>query len=288
VSLELPDSRLAGEVVDEQRDHVAGAMVLAFDASEGSLAQAVTDRAGRFELRGLPPGTAHVGATDPASGAASDNLAVDIPREGSAADVLLSLQRRLTLAAQLVAGAGPVAGAEVTALALGAGGTPASLLTPHGTSDLEGEVTLVVSASTQQLLLTIKPPGLPFQTARLLAPFDSVRPIYLEEWSGDLILHTNESSLSELDPQQILLFREGVPFGLGDLLQWASLKGRPTGMAGDVVVPAVAPGEYMACRVASAAGLLPILAGDAFPRQACTRGYLSPLGQLALALPAGE
>ena len=119
-----PAADLAGRVVDEAGEPVPGAHVdLHWQAflpeepdrpvGEPILRSTRADREGRFELRGLPEGTARVSAAAP-SFVPRDGVEVDLPRPASAGELRLVLERGALLQGRVTTAAGePVAAVRV-------------------------------------------------------------------------------------------------------------------------------------------------------------------------------
>lgn len=119
-----PAADLVGRVVDEAGAPVPGARVdLRWQAflpeepdrpvGEPILRETRADGEGRFELRGLPEGTAQVGASAP-SFVPREGVEIDLPRPASAGELRLVLERGALLQGRVTTAAGePVPGVRV-------------------------------------------------------------------------------------------------------------------------------------------------------------------------------
>ena len=127
-----PEAALRGRVVDEAGDPVPGARIdlhwQAFlpeepdrPAGEPILRNTRADGEGRFELRGLPTGSARVSATAPAF-VPLEGVEVDLPRPSTAGELRLVLERGALLEGRVTTATGE----PVPAVRVGVSGAAAS------------------------------------------------------------------------------------------------------------------------------------------------------------------
>ena len=127
-----PEAALAGRVVDEAGEPVPGARIdLHWQAflpeepdrpvGEPILRNARADAEGRFEIRGLPAGSARVSATAPAF-VPLDAVEVELPRPKTAGELRLVLERGALLQGRVTT----VAGEPVPAVRVGVSGAAAA------------------------------------------------------------------------------------------------------------------------------------------------------------------
>ena len=261
VRIEVPDTTLEGEVVDEAGRPVFAAQVNAFSSSKvGS--RVPTDDKGEFRIHGLPAGPVTISATENEreSGWVQSSLI-----EGEGSPWLHLVIRRLKKArGRVTSPSGGLPGATVLAW-------PASQPASRVATAMSGpggdfEMEIPEGESTLQLL--VLPPGFAFRIATVRV--EAARPfeIAVELHGGTLIL---ESSSPSAEP---LLVHEGVLVPLQPLRDWARMQGAPSSEAGRLIVPNVAGGAYNLCR------------GRAEDSSAkCSSGVLTPLGELVLRAP---
>jgi large repetitive protein len=127
-----PEAALRGRVVDEAGEPVSGARIdLRWQAflpeepdrpvGEAILRDTRTDGEGRFELRGLPAGTARVGVSAPAF-VPREGIEVALPRPATAGELRLVLERGALLQGRVTTAAGE----PVPAVRVGVSGSAAS------------------------------------------------------------------------------------------------------------------------------------------------------------------
>ncbi|MFN7961629.1 MAG: carboxypeptidase-like regulatory domain-containing protein [Thermoanaerobaculia bacterium] len=123
LELSLPDTRLTGLVVDESGRPVPEARVAAGGSSQktrGGRARAPqmttdTDHDGKFELLGLPAGTAMVSAMKPDQDLESDYQDVELREGEEGPELRLVLRSQRTFSGRVTSGGSPIPGARVLA-----------------------------------------------------------------------------------------------------------------------------------------------------------------------------
>ena len=267
--LELPDTRLEGQVVDASGRPVEGAQVHAWrsgDERSVGASRAASDEEGRFHFRWLPEGGY---AVDAFTGRGSARERVEI-REGADASVELRLLGMVRMTGRVVGPDGrPVVAAEVYAYPQ----LPEYRRTPivRRATGPGGEFVLDVPFDALSLDVLVLPPG--FAARLLRVPFDPARamqhPLELavDALGGTLHLHPGGSRGESFSAT---LERDGATAHAQSLHRWARLHGSsPTPEAG-WLLPSFAPGVYRLCDSAGAS---------------CDEGRLDPGGVLVLETP---
>jgi hypothetical protein len=282
LALRLPDTVLRGRVIDDKGEPIAKAIVtaLAYGAVREDEVQTRTDEAGRFEFRGLLPGTTLVEA-DAGQDRFADPITVNIPEEKDSPSIVLIARPELRLAGTVVSTAGPVAGARVKAAPAGMPyiGVRAVI------SDAQGHFEVMLPSAAKEMLVAVGAPGFAFRMLRLPVPEDRQFTIGVDQVTGTLVIERDEA-LDLLDPNapMIYLLRNGSSEALPHLLGWALTAGTLNQDSKRSVIPAVEPGEYQACWVLPAEH--DALDFGVTPQGRCVSGFLAANGELSLKLPA--
>lgn len=268
VKIEIPDTRLEGEVVDSEGRGVAGAfvrVVYAFlDRLDGGTTQAVTDEAGEFVLEGLPAGVVLVEAREGSRSSSGRSVSVE---EGSPTGPLrLVLAEERLLTGTVISDFGPVPGARVLASPKGGGPGNAHRVT----TGADGRFEFAVGADAAAVDLVVLPPGFAARMVQVpLAVAHEPLKIRVDRLGGGLRLVLPDSPLAAL------LTHGGASVHSGALGEWGSLRRRAE--ASELVLGRMEPGDYALCFGVSGLG------GDP-----CVRGTLQPGGELVLELPPFE
>ncbi len=272
LDIRVPDTRLAGEVVDSSNHRVAGALVSVF---RSGTSQVETNDKGEFELLGLKPGIAGIEADD--NGRTSGAVEVRIEEEHETPRLHLILQKTLKVNGRVVSSRGPVPGAELTAFpALDQVGLATAVSAVTGP---DGQFTLALNAGTTRIDLLVLAPSFALRMLPILLQPDHPLEISVEQDGGMLVLELPE------DHSTFPLLAHAGTFTIPTLLQrWAVLQGS-RGTSGRLVLPNVEPGAYSLCIKASAE----LRQGKEPPADGrCETGILTPLGELKLRLPASH
>ncbi len=281
--IELPDTTLEGEVVDETLQPVAGAAVRVVRLEPFTQLAARSDAGGWFERRGLRPGRYEVEAT--AGGLRSDTVRVALEEGTPPPPLQLVLRKVVRLHGRITAGGRPVPGARILAYPLGAGGRLVGVSAPMGSSGPDGTFDLELPGATTAARLAVLAPGFVLS----LVPVDlrgragagEPLEIAVRQGGGTLLLEHGEGAGSNF----AVVYLGGHPVDAPLLAAWAAMNGMPARREEVLEVPAVPGGEYVACRVTPREGLL-VLGGAAVPRSdRCTTGLLAEGSRLVLRLP---
>ena len=282
VDIDLPDTMLSGSVRMEDGESLApGTIVRAWPVAgglwQGMISLRLRDKQ-RFELRGLAEGTFHVNADNAEARSATQviTLADDDERH-----VELVLRRNRTIAGRVVGDGYPVPGAKVTLIPVQEWAfVPTDAYTNGG-----GQFSSVVPSATTVVIAWIAVPGRTLLARRLDVSGDGPLEIELPRDGGELTVRFQGHAPMDASDWTVLLFRESAYLDPGLLRHWARLhprEGEP--VDGAQRTPALAPGNYQACRVPRAE-LVRWYAGYR-DLSRCASGHLPVFGQLDLELPS--
>jgi carboxypeptidase family protein len=271
VEIVLPDTRLHGEVVDEEGRPVPEAAVEVMVPMKTSRTRA--DKDGKFELRGLSTGPVAVEAE---SGKRTSGWIEAQVEEGKDSTPLrLVVREMMVVQGQVVSTRGPVPGARIQAW-------PSLDQTGNATiqqavSGPHGELSLTLPTGTRSLEVFVAAPGHALRMFR--APCDPQRPfdITLEPIGGTLVLELGEPPA----PEGILV--HGGTFAMTPHLEfWAGVQGGKR-EGSRLVLPGMEVGDYWYCRGPEAVQAARF--GQPLPQASCSHGSLSPLQELTLEAP---
>ena len=276
VELAVPDTRLAGEVVDEAGSPVNAAEVLVVGTgTKRPASQLRTDEEGKFLARGLSPGMVLVRAE--AEDRHSDFIPASLVEEGESPWLRIVVRRLQTFNARIVSVSGGVPGVLVRARA--AFDAQGAAATAQGVSGPDGRLDLRLPGDVQALHLTVLPPG--YAMRLLTVPVTPGREIEIpvEPQGGTLVLAVD---LAETGPSPLLV--HGGTFTLvQELKAWARLAGERLADPERLVLPNAESGQYSLCLGGGSARRL--REGGEPPAANCASGVLSPHGELILRAP---
>lgn len=285
VALELPDTRLSGQVVDENLRAVASALVRVNPlTADDRTFQTQVDNEGRFVIRGLPTGSMVISAVAPDQ-KASDAMLTTLSEEGRGSSVLITVRQRRRFEGRVIlrGGGNPVAGAFLKV-------SPVSELPPmpppFTTTDVDGHFEVLLPPSTREADVTYGSPlnSIAITRVPVLPAQETTLPIDAE--GGQLIFDIGSGRPSE--GHQIIIIRERATEYLDFLVSVAAARaGKPEGggytdTGNRIVVGPLSPGRYTACLASTEdikAGRRP--SGSA----GCVSGTLVVGGELVLRLP---
>jgi Carboxypeptidase regulatory-like domain len=271
LTLDLPDARVFGRVVDEKGQPVP-------DARVGVMAEGVdpilvpTGAEGTFDVRALPEGTAWLAAES--KDRVSGRTQVTLVEDRAVGPIELSVRPLKKLTGTVTSSQGPVSGAQVTILSYPSGAGDGA------TTDDAGGFSVRVPESASHLVAVVSAPGFALRAAQASvegAPL--VLPV--SEVGGDLEVSLPWGPEESLERGRVLVFfQNGLPLPANIPFQWAYDQGQPREVKGRTFrIPKVAPGEYRVCLVPQ--GLLNPM--DAVPAEGdCDAGTLAPGATLTL------
>jgi hypothetical protein len=272
IDLEVPDTELAGRVVNEDGDGIAHAAVSAYrlpiDARSGSSpkSRTATDAEGRFDFEGLAAGRYQVSAFT-AGGSATAEIGVD--ELSATPEVELVIADSHELRGRVGSARGPVIGARIVAHPELK--TPRVIAVQSVVSDVEGEFVLSVPPDAISLRLLVLPPGHAARLLRIAANHQGSLVVAVDDVGGKLVVSGGAAG-GLLDRSRLIA--GGVEFDLTLLRDWSLLgTGRPPGLDGSWTLPMMSPGDYTLCPPSGSP---------------CESGFLAPFGALVLTLPSTE
>lgn len=279
VIVELPDTTLQGEVVDENGIPVSGAAVHVVRLEPFSQAALWTDETGWFEDHGLDPGAYQLQAV--LEDSRSDRVQVALT-DGASVPLRLVLRKTTTLRGRIVSPWGGVPGAGVMAYPLAAGAGLVATSAPRASSGPDGRFRLEVPAQAEMVRLVVLAPGyaLTLRRVRLEGSQGEELEVPVRTGGGTLVIDPGDREGANFT----VVYVAGEPLDLPFLRQWAGMNGGGGG-EGPLPVPAMPPGEYAACRVTPQEAMA-VIGGLAVPKDSvCARGDLLEGSTLELVLP---
>lgn len=287
--IDLPDLKLAGQVVDESLRPVTKALVKVqpIGGDDNSI-QTRVDEYGRFEAWGLPDTSVLVSASAPGPLVADPRLFTPSPGNSTTTRVQIVVRATKKLKGRvLMEGSGtPVAGAfvKVTPLAQAPG-----FRVPLESTDSEGRFEAHLPSATQLVDVTFGTPLHSIQMNRISALKDTEVSLWLEPAGGRLILEFSQAP----DQQQrfLALFHRGAGESVSFLedIGGPLRKGRDhdtvannTAQVRQVTLSPLASGDYMACFRPSGP---PTIQQYTPSREECAAGTLGSGGELYLRVP---
>lgn len=285
VDLKLPDTLLAGKVVNEAGEPQARALVNVNNLDVvGEAPQTFTNDKGRFEYHGLLPGTTAITASG-GRDFASDTITVQVTDGGQIKNLKLVLRQSRWLRGYVVSAVGAVPGAEVRAKPLGV----VDLGTPPGVTNARGEFRIKLAPEAREAVLRVSAPGFAFRLMRVRIPKNEDPVVVrVEETGGTLIVESDGPfGSNDADRGHPVIVRGDSFASMFAFRSWADFSGGGWEAPDRLVVPQVEPGSYSLC-LATAAEYSALSAGLALPLRCDPGGYLPPNGELTLRIPSGE
>jgi hypothetical protein len=280
VVIEIPDTLVTGNVVDNVGRPVSSARVLV--ESAGDSVEAGTDEEGYFEVRGMPEGRLRLLAGAVVDGKEmhsrlEETTALELQPAGP---VLLRLEDMETLAGRVVSERGAVPGALVLVMPppeLGGVGATAR-------TELDGGFVVDVPKGVTRLQVTVLPPGHALKTFEIDTHYGRSIALQVPAAGGTLVVETAAEMEDFLSQRLGLLIEvDGTPLSKGHLHHWSLSHGGHFGWSSGITVPQLAPGHYRACTYDTARSGRGLLAGEG-----CAAGYLGPGETLTLTLPTPD
>ena len=279
VTIELPDTKVFGKVVDEENRPVVARVLVSGGQGEAEVSSAED---GSFTVRGVEPGAARLSAAarSKAGSRVSETLLIAIQEGQPAGPFELRLRKNKVVAGRVLAPRGPVSGAAIEVF-------PWRPLLPGGSSarsDLQGGFEVHVPEPTQAVLAIVSPPGNSLRAFEV--PLDG-QPFLLEvsQEGGTLdILLEGADDESLAQGLQVVVFQNGLRVPWDAMLRWARGHGASLRSAEGFQIPSVGTGEYRVCIVPQAELIERASEGASGLQGRCAAGYLESGGNLRLDL----
>lgn len=272
VDLELPDTKLSIEVVDDTDRPLPGALVSieCLDPRHAPcLAQERTDGDGQLTLLGLAAGL-HLAQAEVGAGLASDEVSVTLREQANEPPLRLRVRKLRTLRARVTSGGSPVPGARVLLF-------PDPTPSPGGgftLTDARGEVEARLPPEARFVVALVQAPGLAFSFGRLPVPAQDPLLLALQPMGGTLRIR---APVPDRATRPVAMLRHAGAELPVLVVQTLSPEATASGVLGEeILIPNAEPGAYELC---------PVAAGAGEPAGGCVAGLLVLNGTLELALP---
>lgn len=270
LTLDLPDARVFGRVVDERGQPIPEAQVVLI--AEGiDPVMAVTGADATFDVRALPEGTAWLAAES--KDRVSGRTLITLVEDRAIGPIELRVRPLKELTGTVSSNQGPVPGARVMLLSYPSGAGDAA------TADDAGGFRVKIPESATRLVAIVSAPG--FALRAFPASADGA-PLALtvSEAGGDLEVTLPWDPEEFLERGRVLVFfQNGLPLPANIPSQWAYDHGQPREIKGRTFrIPNVAPGDYRVCLTAQGNPMDVVLA----EADSCDAGTLNPGATLML------
>ncbi len=277
LDLEVPDTRLVGQVVDQLGQPVTGAEVSIFSL-DGVVrpSSSKSGEDGRFSLLGLEPGSFGVSAQ--VGDASSDMVPVSLAEGKAPPELRLVLRGKQRVAGWVHSEGRGVPGATITAWP-DLGSAP-GLAFERAVSGPDGWFEVQLPGSAQAMSLLVDAPGYARTLRRVPLETGDAVVLEMDRYGGTLDLSTGVGK----GPSAFVV-HDGAFLPVQVLAQL--LRAPEGGAEGSVSLPNLAAGPYVLCAGTGVLGAL--RSAHEPPAQECSSGILPPLGALQLELgPAAE
>lgn len=249
LDIDLDDTHIAGNVIDDKGKPVAGAFVHVQRRADAELpATLVTDGKGAFQIAGLPPGRYNLEANSrQPSGvqAVSEVVTIDLAEDRELPETVLVLTENRVLEVRVTARGRGVPQARIQALPMLADGS-ATMWGRAVITDVNGLAKLDLPPRTASLGLLVLPPGFSLKMTRVPVGDGESLEIPVEPVGGTLIIELDGTKQPEGEDRPfIMVSREGVQANMGLLTSWAQVQG-VSQEPGKLIVPSLEPGDYEA------------------------------------------
>jgi hypothetical protein len=238
LSIDLPDTRVFGRIVDQQGKPEPRAIL--WITTQGIDQNVQPDGTGTFDVRGLPEGLLALIATGDGS-AQSERALVNAVQGSKVGPLELRLRPIRKLSGTVLSPTGPVAGARIVALANSpAVGSGQAMTGPGGTFTLE------LPENVPAVTAVVKAPGFGTQAFPLALEGKTIS-LMLSEAAGEIAIALPRAT-AELQQEnlRVALFQNGFELPISLLREDAS-SSSGTQEAPLLRLANLAPGQYSAC-----------------------------------------
>ncbi len=283
VSIDLPDTRLFGRVLLPEGAPAAEAWVMLQAGEVGMTLRA--DALGRFNFRGLPPGSAFLWAErQQPSGATlkAHTDALPLVADSSFGPVEMRLAPTRTLRGRVISPLGAVASAS---LEIDSGvGLP---IRSRARTDLSGQFSTDIPAEATQARIIVLAPGRALQA--FVVPVDAEPTLNLSAEAGEVEVEAPWVPDAKGNERGMwIAVQNGILLPTTVLWQWVDLQNgdRTTlGREGKVKIGQLAPAAYQFCNLTMTDLISFQLTGVLPPGAVCAGGDLAAGGTLRLKVP---
>ncbi len=289
IEIELPATRLEGEVVDSDGGAIDGTTVLAVPVPRqaGDPAERPsytrTRPGGEFAFEGLAPAAYRLQAlmVDPAGGELqSEPVEVDLLKEDPLQSVRLVIGPYLEFRGRLVAGSAGIPGADIWIIPIGTGD---GVFVPSARSGPDGRFDIRLPEGTETVEVTVFAPGFVLYK-EILAVAEGQETLILVEQQGGGTLRIRPRDPIDLSMGRGLpsvVRADGIRFDLGTLSRWTLLN-QGASFSEWAEIPKMPAGGYTVCWPRSA---------ETFKHDnesPCEDGYLPAYGRLEIIQQVAE
>jgi hypothetical protein len=279
VTIELPDTRVHGKVVDASGSPAQGASVAL--RSTVSTMDTQVDEKGEFEFRAFPEGTLELSAfrnSGQAGREESNSYTFEASAESTHGPVALVLRKNRKFRGRVLAPTGPAVGASIDASPVGAGGGFRST----ARAQLDGSFEVSVPEGTDVLHVVVSPPGGALKAYEVALASEAEALLQVESLGGELSLDLGKEEADEAFRGRFLVVWQGdLPLPFGTLVHWSEGHGVRFFERGLIRIPQLAPAFYTVCLGAPAVND-PDEIEQWKNRSDCASGYLSAGATLPL------
>jgi hypothetical protein len=270
VEIQVPDTRLEGEVVDESGHPLPGARVETHAIGPPRNPDTFeTDGEGKFAVRGIKPGPLAIQAELPPRSSGWVSASVEEGHPGPRLHLVAREQAEIK--GRVASAQGPIAGARIAAWP-GVGSAMVADIV-DAVTDPAGEFSVRLPAGSGAVTVLVFAPGYALRMLAAAANPHAPLAISVEPAGGTLVV-----------PADGALVHGGTFAPVGMLALWLRMNGVPED--GKVLrVPNVEPGAYVICPPGPDYATL--MKGGTPPPGRCAGGVLQPYGELSL-LPAPQ
>lgn len=277
LDVRLPATRMSGRVTtpDGETPQPLPSVAANRIGGHGATLPMEVSAEGRFEMRGMDPGTYVLQAESPQG--SSDVVTVSVEADIETPELTLVLRASKLVEGRVMAGAEGVPGAQVLMAPFSARGRLLDSSSPSLVADSAGRFEARLPEEADRLHLIVLPPGFGLTVLR-----SGSEPGMIGVAPADGRIQLQNLSANDGAATAVLLIND-LAVGLQILAQWAEMNGEPSPSLEEFTVPAMPSGVYRLCRV-DPSELILVYAGQALPTR-CSSGVLSSGGQLTLSLP---
>jgi len=246
VKIELPDTEVRGEVVDETGEQVAGALVRLYEEKVSGGHAIRADEEGRFVFRGLAEGRSLISAESHQG--TSEEVVVNLVADRLQPPLRLVLRQKQLIAGQVLSATGGVPRAPVWVATYRGGPHTPNIDLATTTTDITGSFELAIPASATHLQLTAFPPGYALATLPISEISKERFIVQVQPHGGTLTFELAEP-IDWVEPwsPRPTLFIDGIALPWYFLKRWADINAVNNPDELHFTVPRLRAGNYQAC-----------------------------------------